>query len=119
MATYVLPAIVGRLMLCSITLVYTSLCHPFSKALLCHAGVTALSVQEDRASTAPSAAADGTGQETDAPKKARSLQKKLKQIQQLKDKRDTDGASTLSPEQIQKLESEQLILLELQQLEQS
>ncbi|KAL3135760.1 hypothetical protein ABBQ32_007323 [Trebouxia sp. C0010 RCD-2024] len=74
---------------------------------------------EDRASTAPIAAADGISQGTDAAKKARSLQKKLKQIQQLKDKRDTNGASTLSPEQIQKLESEQLILLELQQLEPS
>lgn len=100
-------------------LVYTPLCHPFSRALLWHAGVMALCVQEDRASTAPIAAADGISQGTDAAKKARSLQKKLKQIQQLKDKRDTNGASTLSPEQIQKLESEQLILLELQQLEPS
>ena len=79
----------------------------------------ALSVQEDKASTAPSAAADGSSQGNDAAKKARSLQKKLKQIQQLKDKRDTNGASTLSPEQLQKLEGEQSILLELQQLDQS
>ena len=72
-------------------------------------------MQDDTAASASSTAQDGQG--TDAAKKARNLQKKLKQIQQLKEKRDTSGASILTPEQLQKLESEQTILSELHQLE--
>lgn len=59
----------------------------------------------------------GTSNEaTDIGKKVRNLQKKLKQIQQLKDKQTTQ---TLSPEQVQKLESEQSVLTELHELEQN
>ena len=65
---------------------------------------------------------DDTAQEVssqgpDTAKKIRNLQKKLKQIQQLKDKRDS--ANVLTPEQMQKVASEQSVLLEVQQLEQT
>lgn len=43
----------------------------------------------------------------------RNLQKKLKQIQQLKDKQ---GSQSLTPEQLQKLASEQQVLAELRHL---
>lgn len=68
----------------------------------------------------PSAAA-GTisSQGADAGKKIRNLQKKLKQIQQLKEKRDAGGVINFTSEQVQKLDSEQSVLSELQQLEQS
>lgn len=82
-----------------------------------HAGVEALPLQDDTAATAASTAQDGSSQGTDAAKKARNLQKKLKQIQQLKEKLDTSSANTLTPEQLQKLASEQSVLSELQQLE--
>lgn len=84
-----------------------------------HAGVEALSVRDDTAATAVSSAQDENSEGTDTARKARSLQKKLKQIQQLKEKRDNNGSNTLTPEQLRKLESEQSILSELQQLEQS
>lgn len=74
-------------------------------------------MQDDTAATTASAAQDGSSQGTDTAKKARNLQKKLKQIQQLKEKRDDSSAMTFTPEQLQKLESEQSILSELQQLE--
>lgn len=84
-----------------------------------HAGIEALSVQDDTAAIAASTAQDGSNQTADADKKARNLQKKLKQIQQLKEKRDANGANTLTPEQLQKLETEQSVMSELRQLEQS
>lgn len=63
----------------------------------------------------PSGAADSTSEATDTAKKIRNLQKKLKQIQQLKDKQ---SSQTLTPEQLQKLDSERAVLAELSQLEQ-
>ena len=84
-----------------------------------HAGVEALSLRDDTAATAASTAQEGSSHGNDATKKARNLQKKLKQIQQLKEKRYTSSANTLTPEQLQKLDSEQSILSELQQLERS
>lgn len=76
----------------------------------------ALSVQDG---TSSSAAQNSSTQGTDAAKKVRNLQKKLKQIQQLKEKLDSSGTNSLTPEQLQKLETEQSVLLELQQLEHS
>ena len=78
------------------------------------AGMEALSVQDDKKT---SAAQDSSSQGIDAAKKVRNLQKKLKQIQQLKEKVDTTGSNSLTPEQLQKVETEQSVLLELQQLE--
>ena len=62
---------------------------------------------------ADSEAQNGDNATNDTAKKVRNLQKKLKQIQQLKDKQSTQA---LTPEQIQKLASEQCILAEIQQL---
>ena len=74
-------------------------------------------INDDSAET--QAAADTiSNQGTDSAKKLRNLQKKLKQIQQLKDKRDAGDKSVLTPEQMQKLESEQLLMSELRHLEQ-
>lgn len=77
-----------------------------------------LAIHDDAAE--PSAAADdiSSNQGADAAKKARNLQKKLKQIQQLKDKLSSSGMNALTPEQVQKLDCEQSLLSELQQLEQ-
>lgn len=75
-----------------------------------------LTTNGDSAET-QAAAHISSNQGTDSAKKVRNLQKKLKQIQQLKDKRDAVDGSVLTPEQMQKLESEQLVVSELQHLE--
>ena len=81
------------------------------------AGIDTLTINDDSAET--QAAADtSSNQGTDSAKKVRNLQKKLKQIQQLKDKRDAGDGSVLTPEQMQKLESEQSVMSELHHLEQ-
>lgn len=80
-------------------------------------GMETLMINDDSAET--QAAADTISKQgTDSAKKLRNLQKKLKQIQQLKDKRDAGDGSVLTPEQMQKLESEQLLMSELRHLEQ-
>ena len=84
-----------------------------------HAGIDALSIQDDAEPAAAPSTKDSPTHATDAAKKIRNLQKKLKQVQQVKEKRDASGTSALTPEQVQKLNSEQAILAELQQLEQS
>ena len=82
-----------------------------------HAGLETLTINGDSAET--QAAADtSSNQGTDSVKKVRNLQKKLKQIQQLKDKRDARDGSVLTPEQMQKLESEPSVTSELHHLEQ-
>ena len=82
-----------------------------------YAGMETLMINDDSAET--QAAADTISKQgTDSAKKLRNLQKKLKQIQQLKDKRDAGDGSVLTPEQMQKLESEQLLMSELRHLEQ-
>ncbi len=87
-------------------------------SLSCCAGVDSLSLHDD--TVASSAAADASSnQANDSAKKVRNLQKKLKQIQQLKEKRSAGGSSGLTHEQVQKLDSEGSVLSELQQLEQS
>lgn len=77
------------------------------------AGTAALSNNGSLGTQAGSEAQNGGADGTDTAKKVRNLQKKLKQIKQLKDKQSTQ---TLTPEQLLKLESEQSILSELQQL---
>lgn len=57
-------------------------------------------------------AEDGTAQE--AAKRLRNLQKKLRQIQQLKDKQASGAA--LVPEQVQKIASEAALLQEMASL---
>jgi len=84
--------------------------------LVWHAGMESLTLNDSAGSQA--APDTSSSQGTDSAKKVRNLQKKLKQIQQLKDKRDAGGGSALTPEQMQKLESEQLVLSELHHLEQ-
>lgn len=70
---------------------------------------------------APSgAAADGGAGRDDGEaraKRIRALQKKLRQVQQLKEKRAAEGERSLEPEQIAKLATEPAILAELQALE--
>ena len=82
-----------------------------------YAGMETLTINDDSAET--QAAADTiSNQGADSAKKVRNLQKKLKQIQQLKDKRDAGDGSVLTPEQMQKLESEPSVTSELHHLEQ-
>ena len=78
-------------------------------SLLVAAGAAALDLNGSNSH----AAQNGDNATNDTAKKVRNLQKKLKQIQQLKDKQSTQA---LTPEQIQKLASEQCILAEIQQL---
>ena len=77
------------------------------------AGIAAVSLED----STPATVQDSSDQGTDLGKKIRNLQKKLKQIQQLKDKRESAGISSLTHEQLQKLESEQSVLSELYQLQ--
>ena len=80
----------------------------------------ALTIQDNaEQATAAAHKANTPDNITDATKKIRNLQKKLKQIQQVKQKRDANGVSALTPEQMQKLDSEQAILADLQHLEKS
>eukprot|EP00775_Hariotina_reticulata_P012065 gene12064-12206_t len=51
-----------------------------------------------------------------AQKRVRALQKKLRQIQQLKEKQSKEGVGALGPEQLQKIEGEAAIVAEIQQL---
>ena len=80
----------------------------------------ALTIQ-DNAEQATAAAPEANTPDniTDATKKIRSLQKKLNKIKQVKQKRDANGASALTPEQMKKLDREQAILADFQQLEKS
>ena len=70
------------------------------------AGVTALS-------TAEVPAQEEAG--TDAGKRLRNLQKKLRQVQQLREKQAAGGA--LEPEQLQKIASEAALMQEVRTLE--
>ncbi|CAD7701889.1 unnamed protein product [Ostreobium quekettii] len=64
----------------------------------------------------PSATADeGTSGEVDKAKRIRALQKKLRQIEQLKEKRDA-GEGALQPTQLDKIATEQEVLKELRAL---
>lgn len=81
---------------------------------------------DDEATEAPPAAAAPTSQppagdaagggEGDALKRARALQKKLRQIQQLKEKLAKEGPAALEPEQRQKIETEAALVSELKAL---
>ncbi|KAG2484504.1 hypothetical protein HYH03_016647 [Edaphochlamys debaryana] len=74
------------------------------------AGVAGVSVQD--AAPAPSPAND----EESRQKRARALQKKLRQVQELKDKRAAQGDNALTPEQHEKLAGEAALLAELAEL---
>ena len=61
----------------------------------------------------PSPAGDASSAATDDAKRGRNLQKKLRQIQQLKERQ---AQGPLEPEQLQKLAGEQALLDELSSL---
>jgi uncharacterized protein with WD repeat len=76
-----------------------------------HAGVAALSTADAGSAPAGAAAAG------DADKRARNLQKKLRQIQQLKER--AAGGAALEPEQQQKVAGEAALLEELRSLDEN
>eukprot|EP01025_Chloroclados_australasicus_P059651 TRINITY_DN7554_c0_g1_i1.p1 TRINITY_DN7554_c0_g1~~TRINITY_DN7554_c0_g1_i1.p1 ORF type:complete len:634 (+),score=76.72 TRINITY_DN7554_c0_g1_i1:142-2043(+) len=55
-------------------------------------------------------------QEMDVQKRIKNLQKKYRQIQQLKEKLETQGKDSLEPEQIAKIATEQSVVQEIQSL---
>ncbi|WIA28435.1 hypothetical protein OEZ86_010979 [Tetradesmus obliquus] len=78
------------------------------------AGVAGVTEQLAGASVSGAAAAGGDADA--AQKRVRALQKKLRQIQQLKERRDTEGPSALEPEQLQKIEAEASVIAEIEEL---
>ena len=90
-------------------------CHHVVSAGVAAPDLVKLAMNEDSVECPAVADTGSTGNDT--AKKLRNLQKKLKQIQQLKEKRDANDLSALTPEQIQKLRSEDSVLAEVQQLE--
>ena len=83
------------------------LCGTFTMTIQTFAAGTdlsALSIQDAEGAADSQAHQDSTNQAADSVKKARNLQKKLKQIQQGKQQRDEKGMNTLTPEQEQNIQ---------------
>ncbi len=80
------------------------------------AGVAALSTAEPAAPAESGAGAGDAGAGGDAAKRLRNLQKKLRQVQQLKE-RAAAGGAPLEPEQLQKIAGEGALQEEIRTLE--
>lgn len=117
-ALHVVTSMCNMFGACSVTCCYKDAIRQGVCSMTCpaevfeYAGTAALQMADNAVSQA-SPAADAGSEATDTAKKVRNLQKKLKQIQQLKDKQ---GSQSLSPEQLQKLASEQSVLADLREL---